>query len=179
MNGTFSFVAAIGVGLALAGCQELATDSLGNTLVTDEYEATAITIYTWRAEYRPQNVTQDRPNEGRFETFDSSYRVNINGQPAVQGFGEADEQGLWWPALPPKPTVDDLEARQKKREIFEAPQIDKTVNYTLSFEQAGEIVTLRTEYGVYREAVRAHDDERSLKLTLGRQEAYVRRAEMQ
>lgn len=183
--GTF-LTAGMGFSLITAGCdqiasetEQIASETLGDTLVTDDYEATAITTYTWRAEYRPRGVTPDRPNEGRTETFESSYRVNINGQPAVQDFGDADEKGLWWPALPPKPTVDDLEARLKKREVFEEPLISKSVRYTLTFDQAGEMVTLRTDYPVYREAVKGQQAERSLKLTLGRQEAYVRKAEMQ
>lgn len=163
----------------MTGCETAITDTLGSTLVTDTYEATAMTIYTWQAEYHPQGVTPDRPNEGRIETFASSYRVNINGQPAAQDFGQADAQGLWWPALPPEPTVDELEARLKRREVFEEPQISKSVQYTLTFEQAEEMVTVRTEYDVYREAVRALAAERPLELTFGRQEAYVRDADMQ
>ncbi len=169
----------MGLGVALVGCNELATGSLEETLVTNDYEATAMTTYTWQAEYRPQGVSPDRPREGRIETFGSSYRVNINGQPVAEAFGNADEKGLWWPDLPPQPTVNDLEARQKTREVFEAPQINKSVQYTLTFEQGGEQVTVRTEYSVYREAVRGHEAGRALQLTLGRAEAYVRRAEMQ
>ena len=178
VQGTY-LAASLGMSLVLTGCGELTTDSFEDTMVTNDYEATAVTVYTWQAEYSPQGVTPDRPRENRIETFESSYRVNINGQPAAQDFGNADEKGLWWPALPPEPTVDDLEARQKRREVFSAPQIQKSVKYTLTFEEAGEMVTLQTEYPVYREAVRAGDAERPLKLTLGRQEAYVRKAEMQ
>ncbi|MDA0268428.1 MAG: hypothetical protein O2890_10800 [Cyanobacteria bacterium] len=171
---------AVGLGLvALGGCDQLATGSLEDIVVTDNYEATAMTTYTWQAEYRPQGVTPDRPREGRIETFGSSYRVNINGQPVAADFGSADEQGLWWPDLPPKPTVDDLEARLKKREVFSAPEINKSVQYTLTFEQGGEQVTVQTEYPVYREAVKGREGGRPLQLTLGREEAYVRRAEMQ
>jgi hypothetical protein len=171
--------AGLGLGVVLVGCDELATGSFEQTVVTDNYEATAMTTYTWQAEYRPQGVSPDRPREGRFETFESSYRVNINGQPVAESFGSADEKGLWWPDLPPKPTVDDLEARLEKRELFEAPQINKSVQYTLTFDQNGEQVTVRTEYPVYREAVRGHEAGRPLQLSLGREEAYVRRAEVQ
>lgn len=172
-------VASVGTGLTLTSCAELVSETVGETLVTENYEATAVTVYTWKAEYRPRNVSQDRPLEGRIETFESSYRININGQPVVQDFGDADEKGLWWPALPPKPTVDDLEARLQPREVFEVPLISKSERYTLTFEQAGEMVTLQTNYPVYREAVKGHQSERSLKLTLGRNAAYVRRAELQ
>ncbi|MEM9008383.1 MAG: hypothetical protein AAGE59_33350 [Cyanobacteria bacterium P01_F01_bin.86] len=184
----------LGAGLTLSGCGEASLDTFENsvettventldklegTFIVDTYEATATTIYTWQVEYRPGGVTQDRPREGRIETFESSYRVNINGQPATQNSGSADEKGLWWPALPPKPTVDDLEARQKNREVFAEPQIQKDVQYTLAFEEAGQMVTLQTEYSVYREAVKANEAGRPLKLTLGREDAYVWKAEMQ
>lgn len=170
----------IGLVAVLASCEDISTTNLQDVVTTDTYEATAVTIYTWQAEYRPQGVTPDRPNEGRLETFESSYRVNTNGQPVAGNVGDADEQGLWWPALPPKPTVDDLEARLKRREEFAEPQIAQSVKYTLAFEDVGgEMVTLETQYPVYREAVKAHEAGRSLKLTLGREEAYVRAAEMQ
>lgn len=152
---------------------------LGTTLVTNAYEATATTIYTWLVEYTPQGVTQDRPNDRRIETFDSSYRVNINGEPAVQDFGNPDSQGLWWPALPPKPTVDELEARQKRREVFAEPQISKSVQYALTFEENGEMITVATNYSVYREAVRGLQAQRPIQLAFGRQEAYIRQAEVQ
>ncbi|NJN21661.1 MAG: hypothetical protein HC812_11380 [Leptolyngbya sp. RL_3_1] len=173
-----SQAAALGLGLALVGCNSLGTGDF-NAVITETYEATAMTTYTWQAEYRPQGVTPDRPREGRIETFGSSYRVNINGQPVAETFGSADEKGLWWPDLPPKPTVNDLEARQQQREVFEAPQISKSVQYTLTFEQDGEQVTVRTEYPVYREAVRGHEAGRPLQLSLGREDAYVRSAKMQ
>ena len=185
----------LGASLALTGCSEASLntfensvdttventlDKLEGTFVVDNYEATATTIYTWQAEYRPSGVTQDRPREGRIETFESSYRVNVNGQPATQSAGSsADEKGLWWPALPPKPTVNDLEARQQSREIFSEPQIQKSVEYALAFDQNGETIALKTEYPVYREAVKANEAGRPLKLTLGRQDAYVWKAKMQ
>lgn len=184
----------LGVSLALTGCGEVSLDTIEesvdttveNTLdrlednfVVDNYEATATTVYTWQVEYRPRGVTPDRPREGRIETFESSYRVNINGQPGSDNSGSPDEKGLWWPALPPKPTVDELEARQKDREIFSEPQIQKSVQYSLAFEESGEMVALQTEYPVYREAVKGSEAGRPLKLTLGREDAYVWKAEMQ
>ena len=129
MNGILmeGWLASASLGLvALAGCGDLG--SFEETLVTDNYEATAMTTYTWQAEYRPQGVTQDRPRESRIETFGSSYRVNINGQPVAEDFGSADEQGLWWPDLPPRPTVDDLEARLKRREAFSADRKSTRLN---------------------------------------------------
>jgi hypothetical protein len=113
------------------------------------------------------------------ETFETNSLVNMNGQPTVEPTGEQDSQGIWWPAIPPKPTVDELEARQKPGEVYGEPQIQQSVDYRLTFDQAGETVTLPTNDDVYREAVRAYEQGRSLKLLLGVQDAYVQKAEMQ
>jgi len=163
---------AVGVGLsiALSGCE---------AVVVDEYEAIAVTTYTWRAEYLPRGVTPDRPREGRTESFESNSLVNMNGQPTVVPTGDRDSQGIWWPALPPKPTVDELEARLKDDETFSEPQIHKSVEYTLTFEKEGDTVTLPTQYPVYREAVRAYENGRSLELILSPQDIFVQKAEMQ
>lgn len=163
-------VASIGCGLAIAGCSDL---------VTDDYEAMAVTTYTWRAEYSPRGVTPDRPREGRIETFETNSLVNMNGEPTVEATGERDENGIWWPALPPKPTVEDLEARQKEGEVFSEPLIDKSVEYSLTFDNAGETVTLPTDYSVYRQAVQAYERDRPLQLLLGPQDAYVQKADIQ
>lgn len=169
-NRLLSLAAAVGLGLAIAGCEEV---------VTTDYEAMAVTTYTWRAEYRPQGVTPDRPREGRTETFETNSLVNTNGQPTVDPTGERDSNGIWWPAIPPKPTVDELEARQQSGEEFSEPLINQSVEYTLTFDQGGQTVTLPTNYSVYREAVRAFEGDRPLKLLLGAQNASVQKAEMQ
>lgn len=169
-NQILGLVACIGFGFAIAGCDEV---------VTNDYEAMAVTTYTWRAEYTPRGVTPDRPREGRIETFETNSLVNMNGEPTVEATGDRDEQGIWWPALPPKPTVEELEARQKEGEVFSEPLIDKSVEYSLTFDRAGETVTLPTDYSVYRQAVQADERDRPLKLLLGAQDAYVQKAEIQ
>ena len=166
----FGLVACAGLGLAIASCDEV---------ITNDYEAMAITTYAWRAEYTPQRVTQDRPREGRVEIFETNSLVNTNGEPTVEATGDRDENGIWWPALPPKPTVEELEARQQDGEVFSEPLIDKTVEYSLTFQKSGERVTLPTNYSVYRQAVRAYGRDRSLKLLLGVQDTYVQKAEIE
>lgn len=166
----FGLVASVGLGLTIASCSEV---------VTNDYEAMAVTTYTWRAEYTPQGVSPDRPREGRIETFETNSLVNLNGEPTVEATGDRDENGIWWPALPPKPTVEELEARQKEGEVFSEPLINKSVEYSLTFEQAGETVTLPTDYAVYRQAVKAHESDRPLKLLLGAQDDSVQKAEIQ
>lgn len=166
----FGLATGIGVGLAIASCGEV---------VTNDFEAMAVTTYTWRAEYAPAGVSPDRPREGRIEEFETNSLVNTNGEPTVDPTGERDSNGIWWPAIPPKPSVDELEARLKDGERFSEPLIDKSAEYTLTFDNNGETVTLPTDYKVYRRAVQAYEGDRSLKLLLGPQDAYVQKAEIQ
>lgn len=163
--------------LALLAGLSLSSLMTGCTnLLIDDYEATAVTTYTWQVEY----VTDPNKVHGsRIETFESTSLVNRNGimpEGAVTG---PDDRGLWWPALPPRPTVDDLEARQRdSQETIGNTEINKSVDYTLTYQAEGETVTLPTDYSVYRSAVRAYRDERPLELTLGINDASVEKAEV-
>lgn len=160
----------LGCVIAIAGCGEV---------VTDDFQAMAVTTYTWRAEYTPAGVTQDRPREGRIEEFETNSLVNMNGEPTVEPTGEQDSNGIWWPALPPKPSVDELEARLKDGEQYAEPLIDKSIEYTLTFDQQGQSATLPTNDTVYRRAVQAYERDRPLKLSLGPQDGSVQKAEVQ
>ena len=163
-------VTGFGAAIAIAGCSEV---------VTDDFQAMAVTTYTWRAEYTPAGVTQDRPREGRIEEFETNSLINMNGAPTVDPTGEQDANGIWWPALPPQPSVDELEARLQEGEQYSAPLINKSIDYTLTFDRQGQAVTLPTNDTVYRRAVQAHDRARSLKLSLGPQDGSVQKAEIQ
>ena len=146
---------------------------------TADFEATATTTYTWQVEYVPRSVTQDRPNDRRLEKFGSATVVNSNGiRPEAAGSGP-DNKGLWWPVLPPEPTVDDIEDRQRKGETPRKPEVIKSVDYQITFNQAGETKTLPTGYDVYRQAVKAFEKERSLALTLGPKDNSVIQADVQ
>lgn len=165
-----ALVTGVSLSLAIAGCSEV---------VTDDFEAMAVTTYTWRAEYTPDGVTPDRPREGRMVEFETNSLVNMNGEPTVDPTGERDSNGIWWPAIPPKPSVDDLEARLKDGEQYAEPLIDKSIEFTITFDQQGETVTLPTNDTVYRRAVQAHERDRPLELLLGPQDASVQKAEIQ
>lgn len=161
--------------LVSAGCTQVTTNAVE---ATSDFEATAVTTYTWQVEYVPR-TSQDRPNDRRLEQFESSTLTNSNGiRPDAAGSGP-DSQGLWWPVLPSEPTVDDIEAGQLQGETARPPEVVKGINYQLTFNQAGETKTLPTDYDVYREAVKAFEKERSLALTLGPQDKSVLKAEIQ
>lgn len=153
------------IGWGLLGC--LGAAALGcQQAPTQDYTVTAITTYTWIADYRPVAGDRDRPRDTRTETFASNVLTITNGQRPPQVAGAADERGLWWPALPPEPTVADLEARQDSRERFEPPRLVQSVTYQITFTQGDQTLTRPTQYPVYREALQALDQGQPLQVTL-------------
>lgn len=133
-------------------------------ITTDQYEATARTVYTWQVKYSLNPTTDKLP---RFETFAITSLLNRNGlkpQVAVTG---PDDRGLWWAALPPRPTVDQLEQRKRPQEKASTPELVKSVEYQISFGVGSERRTLPTNYQVYRQVVKAYPQKTPLQLTLG------------
>lgn len=161
--------------VVLGSCNQVSTNAYE---ATADFEATATTTYVWQVEYLPRS-SQDRPNDRRLEQFESTTVVNVNGiRPEAAGSGP-DSKGLWWPVLPPEPTVDDIEDRRKKAENPRSPEVIKKTDYQITFNKAGEQVTLPTDYDVYRQAVKAYAKDRPLALTLGPQDNSVLTAEIQ
>lgn len=154
--------------LILTGC---------DTITTNQYEATARVTYVWQLQYSV-NLGGDSPP--RLERFDSTSLLNRNGDRPDQAITGPDDRGLWWPALPTRPTVDQMEQRQRSSdEQFSTPELLKQVEYALTYSAPGETRTLPTNYQVYRQAVRARADQRSLSLTLGVNNNSVQKAEPQ
>jgi hypothetical protein len=162
--------------VSVSSCNQVSTNAFE---ATADFEATAATTYIWQVEYLPRGATPDRPNDRRLEQFESTRVVNTNGiRPDAAGSGP-DDKGLWWPVLPPKPTVDDIEDRRQKAETPRSPEVIKSIEYKITFNQAGESKTLPTDYDVYRQAVKAFEKNRPLALTLGPQDKSVLQAEIQ
>lgn len=156
------------VALALAGC---------NTVTADQYEASALTTYTWQVEYSI-NPTGDKTP--RRERFASTSSLNRNGQKPQNAVTGPDDKGLWWPALPPKPTLDEIEKRlQQPLEKASSPQLQKTVEYKMIYLEGGQTITLPTNYEVYRQVVKAYPSRTPLQLTLGVNDGSVEKAEPQ
>ena len=156
--------------LGLAGC---------DTVVASQYETTALVTYTWQVEYRPRRANPDRPRTGRQEKFASVSLLNRNGLQPDEAVTGPDDQGLWWPAVPPRPTADELEERLQAQERFEPPQLLKSVQYEITYQSNGESVTLPTKHALYRKVVKAYANRHSIKLTLGPNNGSIQKVEPQ
>lgn len=143
-------------------------------LTIDQYEATALTTYTWQVKYT-DDLASDRPP--RLETFALNSLLNRNGLKPVDAVTGPDDRGLWWPALPPRPGVDEVEQRKRPQEKMGKPELLTSVNYQLKYEVGQQERTLPTNYQVYRQAVKAYPSHTPLRLTLGVNDSSVEKAE--
>lgn len=156
----------IAIAILVPGC---------TNLLTNDYNATAVTTYVWQVEYSGDS---DRPLDRRIERFATTSLTNVDGIQPDAAVSGPDDQGLWWPALPPRPTVDELEASQQDGERIGTPELIQHVDYTLAFYLDGGPQTLSSNYSVYRQAVKGKRDKRPLELTLGPAEKSVTKAEI-
>lgn len=139
---------------------------------TTQYQATATTTYTWMVDYYDQNRSSDRPP--RIETFATGSLVNTNGQRPADAVTGPDDKGLWWGALPPRPSLDEMEARQQPQETLGTPRLNKRVEYSVTFRLPGQDNrTLPTRYEIYRQVVRSYEQRQPLEFVLGINEGSV------
>lgn len=160
-----SLLASFGVAVALTSC---------DTVTTNQYEATALTTLTWQVKYSTNPVEDKHP---RFEEFASNSLLNRNGTKPKDAVIGPDDKGLWWPAIPPRPTIDRVEQRQQPQEESSKPELLRTVKYEITYQQDGQTVTLPTNYDVYRQVARAYPKQKPLQLTLGINNSAVTKAE--
>ncbi|MBD2459579.1 hypothetical protein H6G89_00855 [Oscillatoria sp. FACHB-1407] len=161
--------------VAIAATLPLLTTACTSTETT-EYEATALTVYTWQVDYTTTvGGGGDRPP--RVEEFESTSLLNRNGQEPDEAVTGPDDRGLWWAELPPRPTLEEMEARQQASESFGTPRLNQTVEYSFTFDKEGETVTLPTNYSVYRQVARLYPDQPPLEVTLGVNESSVEKVE--
>ena len=145
------------------------------TATIAEYEATALTTYTWQVNYTNDPMENKR---GRFEEFASASVLNRNGKKPEGTVTGPDDKGLWWPKVPPKPSLDEIEARQKKPyDKPEKPNLLRNVRYRIIYQQNGQTINLPTNYAVYRQVVKAYPERKPLKLTMGINNGSVEKAE--
>lgn len=145
-----------------------------SSLTTSQYEATAVTKYSWQVTYAEDLTNQRLP---RFETFSTTALINRNGLKPEAAVTGPDDQGLWWPALPPRPSVDEVEQRKQPQEEASRPELLKTVEYRLRYTVDNQQRTLPTNYQVYREVVKAIRSHTPLQITLGVADKSVEKVE--
>lgn len=157
----------VSVAIVVSGC---------SNITTTDYEATAKTTYVWQVAYSNNPNVGDK--QSRFEEFGSTSLVNRNGlKPAGAVIGP-DEKELWWSAIPPRPTLDEIEQRQQPYEKPGNPELLQKVDYSLTYRADGKTVTLPTNYDVYRQVVKAYPSRTPLTLTLGLNDSSVEKAEV-
>lgn len=157
----------------MAGLTTLSISSC-STATTEEYSATALTSYTWQVKYANNLTSEPRP---RIETFATASVLNRNGLKPAGAVVGPDDQGLWWPTLPPRPSVDEVEQRKKPTEEMSKPELMKDVKYKLTYSVGNAQKTLPTNYDVYRQVVKAYPSKIPLQLTLGVNDDSVEKAE--
>ncbi len=141
-----------------------------STVTTSNYEATALTTYTWRVKY----IEQPSPE---FESFATTSLLNRNGIKPEGAVTGPDDKGLWWPALPLRPSVSEVEQRQKPQQKVSQPELLKTVEYKVSYQVDSQQKIFPTNYDVYREVVKAYPSRIPLEFTLGVNDDTVEKAE--
>jgi hypothetical protein len=145
-----------------------------STATTEQYEATALTSYTWQVKYANNLTSEPQP---RIETFATASVLNQNGVKPPGTVVGPDDQGLWWTTLPPRPSVDEVEQRKKPQEEAGKPELIKNVKYQMSYGVGNAQKTLPTNYDVYRQVVKAYRSRTPLQLTLGVNDNSVEKAE--
>lgn len=154
----------------------LATLSLTScsTTTIEQYEATALTSYTWQVKYANNLTNEPQP---RIESFATASVLNRNGLKPAGAVVGPDDRGLWWPTLPPRPSVDEAEQRKRPQEEAGKPELVKDVKYKLTYGVGNTQNTLLTNYEVYRQVVKAYPQRTPLELTLGVNDNSVEKAE--
>jgi hypothetical protein len=142
---------------------------------TADYSAKAITTYIWRVEYNDGN---DRVPD-RIEDFTTTSLTTYNSVKPEDAVTGPDDRGLYWPALPPKPTLDEIEKRTKAaNEKPGAPLLHQADRYEVSYNREGKNVTVPTNYDVYRTVSQNAKTQTPLRFILGVDDQRVEKAEV-
>lgn len=133
-------------------CLSLSNCTPQNELISRTRCDTAIAeaTQTWEVEYYISK-TSGGLNSRRLESFASNRLRNLNGEQPAGAIPSPDANGVWWPALPPQPNADEVDARRRTGERNDPPALQRSVAYQLRCEDG----TLLTDAPTYREAARA------------------------
>jgi parallel beta-helix repeat protein len=145
--------------MALVSCGP--GDDIGGQTPCDG--AVARASYTWQASYYPSRTESDRPNRPRQETFGSSELLTRNGIKPLEAASGPDDEGVWWPEMPPRPTADELDRRRGDFEANNSPQLARKRDFFLECE----VGNLTASGQVYRQVARAIQDGQSVMVNYG------------
>lgn len=112
--------------------------------------AVAIATQTWEVDYYISK-TSGGLNSRRTQSFQSNTLTNLNGEKPATAVSAPDDQGVWWAALPPRPTADEVDQHRDIQEQNDSPLLQRSVNYQLRCDET----TLLTDALTYREVSRA------------------------
>jgi hypothetical protein len=112
--------------------------------------AIAIATQTWEVEYYISK-TSGGFNTRRTQPFQSNTLTNVNGVKPIDAVTGPDDEGVWWAALPPRPTADEVDQNRQVGEQRDSPLLQRSVKYQLRCQEK----TLLTDALTYREASRA------------------------
>ena len=112
--------------------------------------ATAIATQTWEVDYYISK-TSGGLNSRRTRSFQSNTLTNMNGEKPANAVSGSDDEGVWWAALPPRPTADEVDQNRDIQEQNDPPMLQRSVDYQLRCEEK----TLLTDALLYREVSRA------------------------
>ncbi|NJR47175.1 MAG: hypothetical protein HC775_16250 [Hyellaceae cyanobacterium CSU_1_1] len=144
-------LATVSLGLAIA-INSCGTSQSG----AGQYEATAKATYTWRVRYTNAPTDDKR---GHYEEFESTSLTTVNGQKPEGAVMKENEKDVWWPKLPPKPSVDEIESGKKNSaEKIGKLELGQNIEYRVKFDKDGEKLNLPTNYNVYRQVSKSYPD---------------------
>lgn len=132
------------VALILTGC----TGKNGLIPQTQCNGAIAVATQTWEVNYYIDK-TSGGLNTQRSQSFQSNTLTNLNGGRPLDAVS-GDDNGIWWAALPPRPTADEVDRYRRVQEQNDPPQLQRSIDYQLRCESG----TLKTDAVTYREVAR-------------------------
>jgi hypothetical protein len=166
----FNHFCLVSVGLTLA----IAINSCGTSKSAGgQYETSAEATYTWRVRYTNAPTDDKR---GHYKEFESTSLTTLNGIKPEEAVMKENEKDVWWPQLPPKPSVDEIESGKKSpSEKIGKLELGQSIEYRVKFDKEGEELNLPTNYSVYRQVSKSYPDI-PLNFTMGLNNGSVTKA---
>lgn len=111
--------------------------------------------YRWRVDYSPSRSTSSRIQE-RSEFFEGNELINRNREEPEGAVSGPDGDGVWWPALPQRPSLEAIDNAAERLEDSSEPRLVRTVDYFLQCDE-GDLSTDSRTYRQTSTAFRSGD----------------------